>query len=337
MRLVSAASAICGAEATGSLCGGRTRTRAASAAALDLRCDRPLLVRPVEAVEARLEDRRGSRAEVLGGGCQCIRPSVEAQGEPRDRDVRKLGNSLPGPVDSITKFPRMCSDSGPFSSTPRRGRKSFGLGATRTTGPVSALGTNGDVALADPTIVLGGHPEALTSNWISLQLFVRRAALAPMLFGSRSFACARPASVSSCWMTVVSGTGEPGFVAPCAPTLTLSVGENGRASQLVGVKDGALPWAEWPPYDTASKVTVLGVHEVGLRMKPCPFAVPMRLRSSDVMSVSSPLAVRGKSFTIVSRPKSLRRSWTPDCWMILVAPISPPSGRNTIPNRAGSP
>src|SRR3954452_2709550 len=138
-------------------------------------------------------------------------------------------------------------------------------------------------------------------------------------------------------MTVVNGTDEPGRVAPGAPTFTASVGEKGKAPQLVGVKDGATPCAEWPPYEVASNVTVLGVHDVGLRMNPLPLAVPIRLRSSDVMSVSSPLALRGKLLTIVSRPKSLRRSWTADCWMILLPPIRPPSGRSTIPKRAGSP
>ena len=118
------------------------------------------------------------------------------------------------------------------------------------------------------------------------------------------------------------------------PTLTLSVGENGRASQPVGVNDGALPWVEWPEYDTASKVTVFGVHEVGLRMKPWPLAVPMRVRSSDVMSVVRPLAFCGKSLTIVSRPKSLRRSWTPDCWMIFV-PADEPSQRAQHDPEAG--
>ena len=144
----------------------------------------------------------------------------------------ELCELVPDPVDSITKFPRMCSDSGPFSSTPSRGRKSCLPGATTTTGPVSALGTKGEVALADPTIVFAGQVVASTSNRSNGQLVVSRAVLAPTPGGSRTFADARPASVASCSMIVVSGVLDPGLVAPGAPTLH---GEGWRERQRAAV------------------------------------------------------------------------------------------------------
>src|SRR5215208_365785 len=136
-------------------------------------------------------------------------------------------------------------------------------------------------------------------------------------------------------MTVLSGVLDPAAVAPALPTVALRVGEKSRAAQLVGVNDGAVPCAALPAYESASKVTAAGEHEVGFLMKPLPFAVPNSVMSRDSMSVCSPLASRGKLLMTVSSPKSLRRRCTADCWMIFGS--RPPAGRRTIPNRAGSP
>ncbi len=85
-------------------------------------------------------------------------------------------------------------------------------------------------------------------------------------------------------------------------------------------------------------------HEVGFRMNPLPPTVPLRLMSSELMSVGTlsawprACAVRGMSMSTVSSPKSLRRR-TSDTWMIFwnSGSGSEPTGLSTIPNRAGSP
>src|SRR4051794_36779109 len=136
-----------------------------------------------------------------------------------------LANALPRPADSITNDPRRWSESGPFSSTPKRGRKSLAPGATMTTGPASALGTNGEVAVPVPTIDFGGQAAALTWNWINEQVCASAVLLGPMVLSSSTFAPARPASVWRCWITVLSGVLEPALVAPGAPTVAVRVGE----------------------------------------------------------------------------------------------------------------
>ena len=72
-------------------------------------------------------------------------------------------------------------------------------------------------------------------------------------------------------------------------------------------------------------------------MKPCGGvpAVPARPTVIELMSIGSPEEVLGMSSMTVLRPRSLWRSSAPDSSTTLGS--SPPTGRSTIPNRAGSP
>src|SRR4051794_17365432 len=79
--LVSVASAIRGAEATGSPCRGWCRRGPASAAAEDLSGDLALALRSVEAGEAGRELGRGGRAEVLGRSNQAVPAAMEDERE----------------------------------------------------------------------------------------------------------------------------------------------------------------------------------------------------------------------------------------------------------------
>src|SRR3954449_10809631 len=73
-------------------------------------------------------------------------------------------NSCPRPDGVDTKLPRSWRASGPWRSTPRRGKPPLGGGVTTTTRPLRAAGRFGEVADALPTIDFAGQAEESDRN-----------------------------------------------------------------------------------------------------------------------------------------------------------------------------
>ena len=212
---------------------------------------------------------------------------------------------------------------------------------------VERAGRNGELAVAEPTFDGGGAPGRVGTELGQAALVDQhRRCSAPTACGSRTRAFRSPASPASWWIVAVIGRFCPGLVGSGPAERDPEVGENGSAAQLVDVysPDPVTFWVGFA-YESAVNFVVLVPHEVGLRMKPWPPTVPLRLMSSELMSVGTlrarprAWAMFGMSLSTVLRPKSLLRSFTSEIWMIFwkAGSGSEPTGRSTIPNRAGSP
>ena len=220
---------------------------------------------------------------------------------------------------------------------------------TIATGPSSGTVSSGVAAVADPMIEMSGQFPALNAEMSQAE--VNSAGSAPSTPGRNTTVSWIPASSAVCLIEVVIGGLVEGAVKPRAPIFAENSGENGTAAQFVGVYGGADPVPGVPAYGVAEKVTVLGVHWVGLRLNPLPVpgAVPNSVIVWELMWVGSDASgggsgvgvVLGMSLMTVSRPKSLVLSLAPDCRITgssgtaTLPPRSP--GWRTIANRAGSP
>src|SRR5436190_10328892 len=132
---------------------------------------------------------------------------------------------------------------------------------------MSGLVSSGVAAVAVPTCDCGGQLSELYAS--TGHTFAKAPAFGPRGGPSVTFDDFVPAS-PGCWViTVVRGGFEPWAVCPSAPTVAVSLGANGSASQAVGMKLPC-PSAAESPSPTTCSVVAAGPHDVGFRVNGLP-------------------------------------------------------------------